>query len=68
LELEEELKVVGNAMKSLEIFEQEVSVAWQIIYLIICCLHVTLQYLQLLLLRPIVLSHLCVTRMRLSIP
>jgi len=24
LELEEELKVVGNAMKSLEIFEQEV--------------------------------------------
>jgi len=27
LELEEELKVVGNAMKSLEIFEQEVSVA-----------------------------------------
>jgi len=30
LELEEELKVVGNAMKSLEIFEQEVGVAQQI--------------------------------------
>ena len=28
LELEEELKVVGNAMKSLEIFEQEVSNAF----------------------------------------